>query len=53
MPFIYVAMSNAMQEWGAEVGVSKNLYKIGLTDDDPKEAVRALGEAEYAGQPDW
>ena len=53
MPIVYVAMSNAMQEWGADVGVSKQLYKIGLTDGDPEEAVQELCDESYAGHSDW
>jgi hypothetical protein len=53
MPSIYVAFSPAMQEWGADVGVSKHLYKAGLTNDDPKDAVAHLNAEGYAGQKDW
>jgi len=53
MPIIYVAMSNAMQEWGADVGASKNLFKVGVTEDDAEGAVEALGADSYAGQADW
>ena len=53
MSSIYVAMSLAMQEWGADVGISKNLYKVALAEDDPKDAVQALNDDGYAGQKDW
>ena len=53
MPSIYVAFSPAMQEWGSDVGVSKHLYKPGFTEGNPKDAVRDLNEAAYAGQKDW
>ena len=53
MPSIYVAFSLAMQEWGADVGVSKHLYKAGVTDDEPKAAVDELNAEGYAGQKDW
>ncbi len=53
MPVVYVAMSNAMQEWGADVGVSKQLYKVGYTDGDAQEAVQELGAENYAGHADW
>ncbi len=50
---IYVAFSPTMQEWGSDVGVSKHLYKAGLTDEDPKDAIQELNDATYAGQKDW
>ena len=53
MPSLYVAYSLAMQEWGADVGVSKHLYKAGFTDGDPKDAVEELNAEGYAGQKDW
>lgn len=53
MSSIYVAYSPAMQEWGADVGVSKHLYKVGFADADPKDAVQELNAEGYAGQKDW
>ena len=53
MPSLYVAFSPAMQEWGSDVGISKHLYKAGLTDEDPKAAVDDLNAEGYAGQKDW
>lgn len=48
MPVIYVATSKANQEWGADVGLGKNLYKVGVTDDAPETVL--IG---FAGQSDW
>ena len=53
MPSVYIAMSPTMQEWGSDAGISKHLYKAGVTDDDPKAAVDALNAEGYAGQKDW
>lgn len=53
MPFLYVAFSPLMQEWGSDVGVSKHLYKAGFTDGAPAEAVKELNGVSYAGQKDW
>jgi hypothetical protein len=57
MPAVYVAISPAQQEWGSEVGISKELYKVGLADGDgeaaAKEAVDALNAEEVCGQTDW
>jgi hypothetical protein len=50
---IYVAFSRAMQEWGSDVGVGKHLYKTGLTDEDPKDVIKALNDEACAGQKDW
>ncbi len=49
MPILYVATSKSLQEWGADVGLGKNLYKVGMADGNaPDEAVAGL-----AGQTDW
>ncbi|HLO75430.1 MAG TPA: hypothetical protein VK196_03120 [Magnetospirillum sp.] len=49
MAILYVATSKTLQEWGADVGLGKNLYKVGLTEDQgPDEAL-----AGFAGQSDW
>ncbi len=53
MPSVYVAMSETMQEWGADAGISKHLYKVGFTDDAPEEALKELNGTGYAGQNDW
>jgi len=46
---IYVARSNALSQWGYDVGLSKHLYKVGYTEGDAKAAV-ATG---WAGETDW
>lgn len=50
MAILYVATSKTQQEWGADVGLGKNLYKVGLADDgqSPDQAV-----AGCANQTDW
>ncbi|KAF0225445.1 MAG: hypothetical protein FD176_496 [Rhodospirillaceae bacterium] len=49
MPIIYVATSKANQEWGADVGLGKNLFKLGIcTDTTPEQDL-----AGCAGQSDW
>ncbi|CAA7624000.1 conserved hypothetical protein [Magnetospirillum sp. LM-5] len=48
MTTIYVAASKANQEWGADVGLGKNLYKVGVTDDAPEAVLEG-----FAGQSDW
>ena len=53
MPTIFVASSATMQEWGNDAGISKHLYRVGLTDDDVKAAVDEMNAEGYAGQKDW
>lgn len=53
MSTVYIAMSPTMQEWGSDAGISKHLYKIGVTDEKPEDAVKTLSEEGYAGQKDW
>lgn len=53
MPSLYVAQSKALNEWGSDVGLSKNLYKVGVTDLPPKDAVAALNDEKFAAQTDW
>ncbi len=53
MSVVFVAMSVAMQEWGADVGVSKHLYRVGLTDGEAQDAVQNMCDESYAGHTDW
>ena len=53
MPTIFVASSATMQEWGSDAGISKHLYRVGLTEDDVKAAVDDMNAESYAGQKDW
>lgn len=53
MSTIFVASSATMQEWGNDAGISKHLYRVGLTDDDVKAAVDEMNAEGYAGQKDW
>lgn len=49
MAVLFVAASKTMQEWGADVGLGKNLYKVGVADgQSPEEAL-----ANLAGYSDW
>jgi hypothetical protein len=53
MPQLYVAASKELGKWGADVGISKHLYKIGIAEQGAEEAVEALNESRHAGQSDW
>ena len=49
MAVLYVARSAQLGHWSSDVGLGKHVYKIGVTDDDPK----ALAAAGWAGESDW
>ena len=53
MATIYVAFSKSLNEWGSDVGLGKNLYKVGVAEEPGKEAVEALNADSHAGQTDW
>lgn len=49
MASIYVARSVKAGKWASDVGLGKHLYKLGVTDGDPKQEA-ATG---WAGETDW
>jgi hypothetical protein len=49
MPTIYVARSSKLGKWASDVGLSKHVFKLGVTEEDPK----ALVAAGWAGETDW
>ena len=53
MPTLYVAASKELGKWGADVGISKNLFKLGVADEVAEDAVKQLNEEGFAGQTDW
>lgn len=53
MPVLYVAFSNTLADWASDVGLSRNVYKVGFSEQPPKEAVEALCAESHAGQTDW
>ena len=53
MAVIYVARSKALSDWGGDVGLSKNLYKVGVFDGTAKDAAATLNEEQVAGVDDW
>src|SRR5438093_2122161 len=44
MPVLFVARSSKLARWASDVGFGKHLYKIGISEDDPK-ALAAAGWA--------
>lgn len=53
MPTLYVVQSKSLQKWGWDVGLSKHLYKIGLTNEDAASITGDLSNNQYAGCSDW
>jgi hypothetical protein len=49
MPVLYVARSAKLSRWASDVGLGKHVYKVGISEEDPK----ALAEAGWAGETDW
>jgi hypothetical protein len=49
MGVIYVARSVKFGKWASDVGLSKHVFKVGYTDDDPKAVV----EQGWGGETDW
>jgi hypothetical protein len=49
MPVLYVARSAKLARWAFDVGFGKHIYKLGVSEDDPK----GLAAAGWAGEADW
>jgi hypothetical protein len=49
MAVIYVARSAKLAKWASDVGLSKHVYKVGVTDEPLKELVAAG----WTGETDW
>lgn len=50
MAIIFVAKSKILQAWGGDVGLGKNLYKIGVMEEGSPADMLAAG---LAGVTDW
>lgn len=53
MPVVYVAKSKGLQDWGAEVGLGKHVYKVGVGEGKAAEIEAALNAEPVAGHADW
>lgn len=53
MTQIYVAASKNLSEWAEGVGLTRNVYKLGLAEETAEEAVETLNQESFAGQTDW
>lgn len=49
MGVIYVARSARLSQWASDVGLSKHVFKVSITE----EPVKALVQAGWAGETDW
>jgi hypothetical protein len=49
MGILYVARSAKLSRWGSDVGLGKHVYKLGVSEEDPK----ALAASGWAGESDW
>ena len=49
MSVIYVARSTKFGKWASDVGLSKHVYKLGVSDEDPKPLI----EKGWGGENDW
>jgi hypothetical protein len=53
MAVIYVARSANLSRWASDVGLSKNVFKVGVTDLPAKELKEMVQAAGWAGESDW
>ena len=53
MPTLFVAKSKDLQDWGHSVGVTKYLFKVGVTDGSGDDAITELTARKAAGREDW
>jgi hypothetical protein len=49
MAILYVARSPKLCRWASDVGLGKNIFKVGLAESDPKP----LAASGWAGESDW
>lgn len=53
MAVVYVASSKALAQWGAEVGLTKHIYKLGVAEGSAAAALETLNSSRHAGVADW
>jgi hypothetical protein len=50
MGFLYVARSVKLARWASDVGLGRHVYKVGVSEEDPKTSLVSQG---WAGERDW
>lgn len=53
MATFFVASSKGLANWGADHGLTKHVYKVGVTDGKAEDAITELSASEHAGHTDW
>jgi hypothetical protein len=53
MPVVFVASSRDLGKWGADVGLTKHIYKLGVAEESAEDAVNAMNENATGGFSDW
>jgi hypothetical protein len=53
MASIFVARSKSLAGWGADVGLGKNLFKVGIAEGGGKAEIETFNAGGHAGQNDW
>jgi hypothetical protein len=53
MANVYVASSANLSKWAEDVGLTRYVYKVGVSEENPDETVETLNEEAFAGQTDW
>jgi len=53
MTVVYAAYSKTLAQWGAEVGLTKHIYKLGVADGPASAVADALNASRHAGADDW
>jgi hypothetical protein len=51
MGIVFVARSVSTAKWGGDVGLGKNLYKLGVAED--ADSLAAMVKAGWCGETDW
>ena len=53
MATVYVAASKGLANWGSDHGLTKYVFKVGLTDGTAEAAIEELNAESHAGHSDW
>jgi hypothetical protein len=53
MTTMFVAVSKGLQAWGNDVGLTKHLYKLGLSPLAGAATIDAMNSERHGGRDDW